>query len=198
MACWSPEAAVLPTSCRQMQRDWILHSLLTERETCEGAVSSVVLILNAFCFSWEHLSLVLYCHVNWVRIWQLKKQPEKHSTTTIEDWNLFKSSKIGGGWYTRWNIPYTEHCTCFNYFFPFIDMNCVSSRETGAIKIKLICISEFPILPWTECKSICVFCSPTPCSLLLYLSYHKERPTASTFSISLLWYFKKASPPIFL
>lgn len=65
------------------------------------------------------------------------------------------------------------YCTYNKYpngFFLFVDLNSVSSRETQAIKLQPICISEFPILLWKH--SICAACSPTPHSLLLYLPNH--------------------------
>lgn len=56
---------------------------------------------------------------------------------------------------------------------PILILNCVSSRETGAIRIGPLCIFEFPILPLKAAASVQAV-PPTPHSLLLSLSHHKE------------------------
>lgn len=170
-----------------MQKSESHKSLLTEREPPEAAVSAVVLMLTGFCFCWEHLSLALFCLVF---ISQFETPVSMCRLRTTGGAKL--GFKVVKSWISQVNqctwfnsmTTITEHHKGLYCFFLFVDLNSVSSRETGVIIIRLlICISEFPILPLKAATSVQAVPPHTPLSSALPAPT-QYNPTVFTLSIA--------------
>ncbi len=88
-----------------------------------------------------------------------------------------------------------EHPKGLNCFFLFVDLNCVSSRETRAIRIRPICISEFLILPLKATASVqAVPHTPPHPTLFCFTCLATMEPNClCTFNILIITIFERVA-----